>query len=145
MVPHALPGSSSDGPGHSSTGPEGRRILSGGVTSRRTSVADTHAVDLVEAKGLRLEVVGSCLATVGGFGAWVRAAAGQETRDMTTDKARQRAVRSRMQKTGERYAAARRHVVRDAATPPLPPRAAEPAVSEAAIVKPVTPRRSRAS
>ena len=34
---------------------------------------------------------------------------------MTTDKARKRAVRSRMQKTGERYAAARRHVLRDGA------------------------------
>ena len=44
-----------------------------GATSRRTSVAGTHAIDLVEAKGLRLEVVGSCLATVGGPGAWVRA------------------------------------------------------------------------
>jgi hypothetical protein len=57
---------------------EGPRILSVGVTSRRTSIADAHAVDLVEAKGLRLEVVGSCLATVGGSGAWVRVAAGQE-------------------------------------------------------------------
>jgi hypothetical protein len=54
---------------------------------------------------------------------------------MTTDKARKRAVRSRMQKTGERYAAARRHVVRDAAVLPLPPRLAEPPVSEAAIAK----------
>lgn len=54
---------------------------------------------------------------------------------MTTDKARKRAVRSRMQKTGERYAAARRHVVRDDALSPLPPRVAEPGVSEAAIVK----------
>jgi hypothetical protein len=33
---------------------------------------------------------------------------------MTTDKARKRAVRTRMQKTGERYAAARRHVARPA-------------------------------
>ena len=32
---------------------------------------------------------------------------------MTTDKARKRAVRTRMTKTGERYAAARRHVVAD--------------------------------
>ena len=30
---------------------------------------------------------------------------------MTTDKARKRAIRSRMTKTGERNAAARRHVV----------------------------------
>lgn len=59
---------------------------------------------------------------------------------MTTDKARKRAVRTRMDKTGERYAAARRHVV--AATdagarslPPLPPRVAEPTMSEAAIAK----------
>jgi hypothetical protein len=52
---------------------------------------------------------------------------------MTTDKARKRAVRSRMKKTGERYAAARRNVVRNAAIPPLPPRLAEPPVSEEAI------------
>ncbi len=56
---------------------------------------------------------------------------------MTTDKARKRAVRSRMQKTGERYAAARRHVVRDdqPELQPLPPRVADPGVSEAAIAK----------
>jgi uncharacterized protein YndB with AHSA1/START domain len=54
---------------------------------------------------------------------------------MTTDKARKRAVRSRMQKTGERYAAARRNVVRDATLPPLPRRLAEPPVSEEAIRK----------
>ena len=54
---------------------------------------------------------------------------------MTTDKARKRAVRSRMQKTGVRYAAARRHVVRDAALPPLPPRVAEPGMSDEAIRK----------
>jgi hypothetical protein len=54
---------------------------------------------------------------------------------MTTDKARKRAVRSRMQKTGERYAAAWRNVVRDAAEPALPPRLAEPPVSEGAIRK----------
>jgi hypothetical protein len=58
---------------------------------------------------------------------------------MTTDKARKRAVRSRMQKTGERYAAARRHVghdrVVDEAVTPLPPRVAEPGVSEASIRK----------
>ena len=56
---------------------------------------------------------------------------------MTTDKARKRAVRSRMQKTGERYAAARRNTVRDDQPDlqPLPPRVADPGVSEAAIVK----------
>lgn len=54
---------------------------------------------------------------------------------MTTDKARKRAVRSRMQKTGERYAAARRHVVRDGASTELPPRAADPGMSEATILK----------
>jgi hypothetical protein len=54
---------------------------------------------------------------------------------MTTDKARKRAVRSRMEKTGERYAAARRNVVRDSRSTPLPPRLAEPPVSEDAIVK----------
>jgi hypothetical protein len=54
---------------------------------------------------------------------------------MTTDKARKRAVRSRMQKTGERYAAARRHVVRDGDPASLPTRVAEPGLSEAAIRK----------
>ena len=54
---------------------------------------------------------------------------------MTTDKARKRAVRSRMQKTGERYAAARRHVVRADELPELPPRVAEPGITEASIVK----------
>ena len=57
---------------------------------------------------------------------------------MTTDKARKRAVRSRMQKTGERYAAARRNVVRDAAPPPLPPlppRVADPGMTEESIRK----------
>lgn len=54
---------------------------------------------------------------------------------MTTDKARKRAVRSRMQKTGERYAAARRNVVREGAAAPLPPRQADPPVSEEAIRK----------
>ena len=53
---------------------------------------------------------------------------------MTTDKARKRAVRSRMQKTGERYAAARRHVVREEVEP-LPPRVSEPGMSEASILK----------
>ncbi|MGH2545598.1 MAG: hypothetical protein ACRDHJ_01835 [Actinomycetota bacterium] len=47
---------------------------------------------------------------------------------MTEDKARKRAIRSRMAKTGERYTAARRHVAR-----PLPPRVAEPGMSEAAV------------
>ena len=54
---------------------------------------------------------------------------------MTTDKARKRAVRSRMQKTGERYAAARRNVVRADEPAELPPRVAEPGMSEASIVK----------
>jgi hypothetical protein len=56
---------------------------------------------------------------------------------MTTDKARKRAVRARMEKTGERYAAARRHVVSTASstTTHLPPRVAEPGMSEAAILK----------
>jgi hypothetical protein len=56
---------------------------------------------------------------------------------MTTDKARKQAVRSRMTKTGERYAAARRHVVRDreaaAEPPPLPPRVGEPTMSDDSI------------
>ena len=54
---------------------------------------------------------------------------------MTTDKARKRAVRSRMLKTGERYAAARRNVVRADEPAELPPRVAEPGMSEASIVK----------
>jgi hypothetical protein len=53
---------------------------------------------------------------------------------MTTDKARKRAVRTRMDKTGERYAAARRQVV-SATEQPLPPRVAEPTMSEASIRK----------
>ncbi len=67
---------------------------------------------------------------------------------MTTDKARKRAVRTRMQKTGERYAAARRHVtavVDEAATAPvepaqpttkdLPPRVADPGMADDGIRK----------
>jgi uncharacterized protein YndB with AHSA1/START domain len=55
---------------------------------------------------------------------------------MTTDKARKRAIRSRMTKTGERYAAARRHVVPvTTPQPTLPPRVAEPTMSEASIRK----------
>jgi hypothetical protein len=56
---------------------------------------------------------------------------------MTTDKARKRAVRSRMTKTGERYAAARRHVVaepRPATPPPLPPRVADPGMADASLI-----------
>ena len=69
---------------------------------------------------------------------------------MTTDKARKRAVRTRMTKTGERYAAARRHIVGEAAAPAaaasltstappapmlpaLPPRVADPGMSEEGI------------
>lgn len=47
---------------------------------------------------------------------------------MTEGKARKRAIRSRMAKTGERYTAARRHVAS-----PLPPRVADPGMSEAAV------------
>jgi hypothetical protein len=66
---------------------------------------------------------------------------------MTTDKARKRAVRDRMTKTGESYTAARRQLAgpAPAATPevaspepipaPLPPRVAEPEVSEEAILR----------
>jgi len=59
---------------------------------------------------------------------------------MTTEKARKRAVRTRMAKTGERYAAARRHIVADddppasaPGLPALPPRVADPGMTEAAI------------
>lgn len=57
---------------------------------------------------------------------------------MTTDKARKRAVRTRMEKTGERYAAARRHVVTPdlpAEPPALPPRVAEPGMTDDAIAR----------
>ena len=61
---------------------------------------------------------------------------------MTTDKARKRAVRTRMQKTGERYAAARRHVAaapRPGPTVPEPEPLATPPVdpgwSDETIVK----------
>jgi hypothetical protein len=49
---------------------------------------------------------------------------------MTEDKARKRAIRTRMTRTGERYTAARRHV-----TKPLPPRAADPGFTEATVRK----------
>jgi hypothetical protein len=52
---------------------------------------------------------------------------------MTTDKARKRAVRTRMTKTGERYAAARRHVAADPSAAPLPPRIEEPRMSDPSI------------
>ena len=60
---------------------------------------------------------------------------------MTTDKARKRAVRSRMTKTGERYAAARRHVVNEASLAPVAPPTtavappADPGWSDETIVK----------
>ena len=53
---------------------------------------------------------------------------------MTTDKARKRAVRSRMTKTGERYAAARRHVVTEASPAAVAP-PADPGWSDETIVK----------
>lgn len=49
---------------------------------------------------------------------------------MTKQKASKREVRLRMTKTGERYTAARRQVLKP---PPLPPRVAEPLVSDAAV------------
>lgn len=60
---------------------------------------------------------------------------------MTTEKARKRAIRARMTKTGERYAAARRHLVAgdSAETPPerpaLPPRVADPGMTDESIAK----------
>jgi hypothetical protein len=53
---------------------------------------------------------------------------------MTEDKARKRAVRTRMAKTGERYTAARRHVVKQA-EPALPPRVADPGMPDESIVR----------
>jgi hypothetical protein len=66
---------------------------------------------------------------------------------MTTDKARKRAVRTRMAKTGESYTSARHHLL-DRAEPrssdpdpsgptlaPLPPRMSEPEVSEEAVTR----------
>jgi uncharacterized protein YndB with AHSA1/START domain len=52
---------------------------------------------------------------------------------MTEDKARKRAIRQRMAKTGERYTAARRHTLKDATKPALPERVADPGVSDQAI------------
>jgi hypothetical protein len=49
---------------------------------------------------------------------------------MTTDKAQKRAVRERMTKTGESYTSARQQVRRAS---PLPPRQAEPEVSEESV------------
>ena len=49
---------------------------------------------------------------------------------MTTDKARKRATRERMAKTGERYAAARRHTATK-----LPPRVEDPGMTDDAIRK----------
>ncbi|CAN5472389.1 hypothetical protein BH20CHL7_BH20CHL7_09050 [soil metagenome] len=54
---------------------------------------------------------------------------------MTIDKARKGAVRSRMQKTGERYAAARRHIVHEDAPPPVPARVADPGWPDETVVK----------
>jgi uncharacterized protein YndB with AHSA1/START domain len=68
---------------------------------------------------------------------------------MTTDKARKRAVRTRMQKTGERYAAARRHVTSipheidtthhekpsTLILSALPPRVADPGMADEGIRK----------
>ena len=54
---------------------------------------------------------------------------------MTTDKARKRAVRARMSKTGEAYTAARQHIIKPTPEPaPLPPRVAEPEVSDASVL-----------
>lgn len=52
---------------------------------------------------------------------------------MTEDKARKRATRTRMAKTGERYTAARRHVVKQPREAPLPPRVGEPGLSEESV------------
>ena len=47
---------------------------------------------------------------------------------MTEQKARKRAIRARMTKTGERYTAASRHITEK--EPPLPPRVADPGPSD---------------
>lgn len=49
---------------------------------------------------------------------------------MTEQKARKRQIRTRMTKTGERYTAARRNLSKPE---PLPPRVAEPMVSDASV------------
>jgi hypothetical protein len=51
---------------------------------------------------------------------------------MTEDKARKRATRIRMARTGERYTAARRHIVKDKSQT-LPPRVADPGTSDEKI------------
>lgn len=57
---------------------------------------------------------------------------------MTTDKARKRAVRTRMHKTGERYAAARRHVVDGPRPGPGSP-TPDPVVAEPTVTPPADP------
>ena len=52
---------------------------------------------------------------------------------MTEQKARKRAIRARMTKTGERYTAARRHLTPSTAEPPLPPRVADPGRTEESV------------
>jgi hypothetical protein len=52
---------------------------------------------------------------------------------MTEDKARKRAIRARMAKTGERYTAARRQMLKPSKEAPLPPRVAEPGMSDEAV------------
>ena len=52
---------------------------------------------------------------------------------MTDQKARKRAVRARMTKTGERYTAARRHLTETPEEAPLPPRVSEPLHSEETV------------
>lgn len=60
---------------------------------------------------------------------------------MTEDKARKRATRTRMAKTGERYTTARSRLLAQRSLPPkppgrrLPPRVAEPTVSDEAVKK----------
>src|SRR4051812_26250564 len=64
---------------------------------------------------------------------------------MTTDKAQKKAVRARMEKTGERYTAARQHIVDAPAetdpaieppvVAPLPARVADPGMSDEAVAK----------
>lgn len=53
---------------------------------------------------------------------------------MTEDKARKRAIRSRMAKTGERYTAARRHVMKEPAEPArAPATVADPGMTDEAV------------
>ena len=88
--------------------------------SATTLAAPPPGVHAAGPRGQRGSASGRCLLCSWARGPGERAtpAAGcEEERQMTKDKARKHEVRARMTKTGERYTAARRHVVRPEAPP----------------------------